>query len=265
MSNTKALFFDIDGTLLTAYPHRVPSSTITALKAAQAKGHKLFINSGRTLALIPPLLKEIGFDGYVCGCGSQIYINDKLIYSSSIPHELCVRVVQKMKECHLPAVLECSDRLLFDGSGDVLWEFVDRLRTMTTVDDISTFNKEESENYTFSKFYAHKKPDSDVEKFREFSDLYFTCFEHGSTELEFTLKDCDKASGIRKVLDYLGLSLEDSYAFGDSANDLAMLKYAGTSIAMGNSSPAIVPYCTYQTTDIEEDGIFNALKHFDLI
>ena len=72
MSNTKALFFDIDGTLLTAYPHRVPQSAITALKAAQAKGHKLFINSGRTLALIPPIMEELGFDGYVCGCGSQI-------------------------------------------------------------------------------------------------------------------------------------------------------------------------------------------------
>ena len=265
MSNTKALFFDIDGTLLTAYPHRVPQSAITALKAAQAKGHKLFINSGRTLALIPPIMEELGFDGYVYGCGSQIYVGGKQIYSNSIPHELCIEVIKKMKECRLSAVLESSDRLLFDGSGDVLWEFVERLRTMTTVDDISTFDKEEAQTFTFAKFYSHIIPDSDVKKFREFSDPYFTCFEHGSTELEFTLKGCDKASGIQKVLDYLGLSPEDSYAFGDSSNDLAMLKYAGTSIAMGNSSPEIVPYCTYQTTDIEDDGILNALKHFDLI
>ena len=67
------------------------------------------------------------------------------------------------------------------------------------------------------------------------------------------------------MLDYYRIDKKDAYAFGDSTNDLPMLKYAKTSIAMGNSNPLILPYCTYQTTPIEEDGIANALKHFHLI
>ena len=38
---TKALFFDIDGTLVSFETHRIPSSTIEALEAARAKGLKI--------------------------------------------------------------------------------------------------------------------------------------------------------------------------------------------------------------------------------
>ena len=82
---------------------------------------------------------------------------------------------------------------------------------------------------------------------------------------EVTLAKYTKATGIQFLLDHLGMSLEDSFAFGDSTNDLAMLKYAGTSIAMGNSMPEIFPFCTYRTTDTTDNGIWNAMKHFQLI
>ena len=107
--------------------------------------------------------------------------------------------------------------------------------------------------------------DSDIEKFRKFCDEHYACFEHAKGSLEFTQKEYSKATGIQFILDALNLSLEDSYAFGDSNNDLPMLKYAGNSVAMGNCNPEILPYCTYKTTDIEDNGIQNALKHFGLI
>ena len=44
---TKALFFDIDGTLVSFETHRIPTSTIEALEAAHAKGMKIFIATGR--------------------------------------------------------------------------------------------------------------------------------------------------------------------------------------------------------------------------
>ena len=52
---TKALFFDIDGTLVSFETHRIPSSTIEALEAAHAKGLKIFIATGRPKAIINSL------------------------------------------------------------------------------------------------------------------------------------------------------------------------------------------------------------------
>ena len=57
----KLLFFDIDGTLLTAYPWTIPDSTQQALKAARKNGHLLFINSGRTYTMLPDMIREIEF------------------------------------------------------------------------------------------------------------------------------------------------------------------------------------------------------------
>lgn len=265
MNNKKALFFDIDGTLLTSYPFRVPESARQALQEARANGHKLFINSGRTFAILPSIIKEMGFDGFVCGCGSQIYMDGELVHASTIPHDLCVETVKMARECEVPGVFECPDRLLYDGSGKVLTEFLDRLNKLTTVADLTTFSEEETAAYTFDKFLMIARPNCNFKKFRAFCDEHFSCFEHTDGACEFTQKNYSKATGIQFILDRLNLSLEDSYAFGDSNNDLPMLKYAGNSIAMGNCNPDILPYCTYQTTDIEEDGIKNALKHFGLI
>ena len=56
-NNRKLLFFDIDKTLLTPYPWTVPDSARLALKEAHDNGHLLFINSGRTYAMIPKIIK----------------------------------------------------------------------------------------------------------------------------------------------------------------------------------------------------------------
>lgn len=114
-NNRKLLFFDIDKTLLTPYPWTVPDSAKQALKEARYNGHLLFINSGRTYTMIPEIIKEMGFDGYVCGCGSQIYMNEELLFSSSIPNPLCRKTTELLRECRIPAFFERPDKILYDS------------------------------------------------------------------------------------------------------------------------------------------------------
>ena len=91
-----------------------------------------------------------------------------------------------------------------------------------------------------------------METFRKFADEHFLCFIHEDKAWELTQKNLSKATGIRFLADRLGVPVKDTYAFGDSTNDLLMLQFAENSIAMGDS-------------DIEDNGIANALKHFHLI
>lgn len=58
-----ALFFDIDGTILSEITHKIPESALEALHKAQENGHKTFINTGRTICSVPPMIKRISFDG----------------------------------------------------------------------------------------------------------------------------------------------------------------------------------------------------------
>ena len=66
--NRAALFFDIDGTVLSEITKEIPASTVDALKRAHDAGHFLFINTGRTYCSVPVELKKLPFDGYLCGC-----------------------------------------------------------------------------------------------------------------------------------------------------------------------------------------------------
>ena len=74
-----------------------------------------------------------------------------------------------------------------------------------------------------------------------------------------------KATGIQKVCEMLAISHEDTYAFGDSANDLEMLSYVAHSVAMGNGTDEVKRTAEFVTTGVNEDGIYNGLLHYGLI
>ena len=74
-----------------------------------------------------------------------------------------------------------------------------------------------------------------------------------------------KPEGIKAALALHGLKREEAIAFGDGGNDIAMLAYAGTGVAMGNASDEVKAHADYVTDDCENDGIYSAFKHFGLI
>ena len=79
---TKALFFDIDGTLVSFTTHRIPASAIEALEAAKAKGMRIFIATGRPRVIINNLaaLQERGLiDGYITMNGAYCFVDDTVI------------------------------------------------------------------------------------------------------------------------------------------------------------------------------------------
>ena len=84
MDNKKILFFDIDGTLISETSGEIPESTKTALKKAQENGHITIINTGRTKSLIGDDIKELEFDGYICGCGTYIEVDNKVLYNNIV-------------------------------------------------------------------------------------------------------------------------------------------------------------------------------------
>lgn len=83
--------------------------------------------------------------------------------------------------------------------------------------------------------------------------------------IDIISKDGGKDHGIRKILEVHGFTRGESIAFGDSDNDLEMLEFAGIGVAMGNAAESVKEVADYVTSHIDEDGIWNACKHFELI
>ena len=71
-----------------------------------------------------------------------------------------------------------------------------------------------------------------------------------------------KSTGIAKVLEHYGIDKSETMAFGDGENDVDMFRAVGTAIAMGNACRSAKEAAHYITDKVDEDGIWNALKHF---
>ena len=93
-----ALFFDIDGTILSEITHKIPESALEALHKAQENGHKTFINTGRTICSVPPMIKRIPFDGFLCGCGTHLIYGEQVVFHHSIPYERGREIIKSMKD-----------------------------------------------------------------------------------------------------------------------------------------------------------------------
>ena len=78
-------------------------------------------------------------------------------------------------------------------------------------------------------------------------------------------KGSSKAVGIEQMAAHFGISVEETMAFGDGGNDVAMLRRAGIGVAMGNAEASVQREADYVTTSVDEDGVWNALRHFGLI
>ena len=105
-NRTKALFFDIDGTLLSEKTRRVPDSAKEALKQAREKGHLVLINTGRVYPHLHEIRSQVDADGFLCGCGTYVRVKDEVLYHHVIPHERGLQIKKDIDDCGLDGVLE---------------------------------------------------------------------------------------------------------------------------------------------------------------
>ena len=93
----------------------------------------------------------------------------------------------------------------------------------------------------------------------------FDYFIHEGTMIEYTKKGNTKAKGMERLLQALNVPKEETFAIGDSGNDIPMFEMAGTTICMGNGMDILKERASYVTDSVVDDGIYNALKHYGLI
>lgn len=261
---SSVIFFDIDGTLATEDGRFfIPESTRTAIARTRAKGNLTFINTGRTAFNINPEIRRIGFDGYLCGCGTYIEYNNEVVLHHTPEKSFCREIARLMRKCRVTPVYEYSDCYFFDDKAvsspqldDFMVNFVD--------DGVDVSKRVDDDDFIFDKFVVWTNPESDTETFSREAGKYFSIIDRGNGFYENVPLGYTKATAIDIILKKLGISLSDAYAIGDSMNDLPMLQAVPNSIAMGGAEK-LYPYVSYITSPVEEDGIYNALEHFGLI
>lgn len=258
-----ALFFDIDGTILSEITMKIPQSAMDAMRAAKAAGHLLFINTGRTLCSIPAIIKQFPFDGLLCGCGTYLTYQEEVLFSSSLPEKRGREILNKMIECRLDGIVEAVDDIYLPQR---ISRF-DRLEGSRRYFQNEGLGMEcylETGKFIYDKLFVYADEKSDRETFFQFIESDLVVIDRGGDTYECTQKEYSKATACDFILKKFGMEKDQAYVFGDSMNDLSMFEYAQHTIAMGNHAKGLEPYTEYVTAEVEKDGIAQAIRHYGL-
>ncbi len=259
----KAVFFDIDGTIWDN-KMRIPDSTVSAIGKLREKGHLAFINSGRAKSnILDEKLLGIGFDGIVAACGNYIEIGEEVIYEKCLTDEQVRKVIKTADECGMPIVLEGPEYHYISPIGFELDPYVDYL--FEKLGDRAKLTAEYDGTERINKFSADVFPDTDFARIKRELFDFVDPINHDGMVYEFVPTNSSKAIGIGIVCEKLGIAIEDTYAFGDSNNDIDMLRFVGHGVCMGGGMPSAQAVSEYITDTLSNDGLAKGLAHYGLI
>lgn len=258
-----AVFFDIDGTLWNRDCKILPS-TVEAIRKLRENGDLAFICSGRSRANIRNKeLMDIGFDGVIASCGTHIDFHKETVFEVLLSEQQVSHILKMAEKHHMPVVLE-GPKYIYVNDGDFSDDpYVIYLRKELGK-DVLTIPENPTEIY-INKFSA-EVGDVDLAQLElDLGEEYDLIVHVGDKVFEVIPTGYSKATGIEKVCELFDIPRENTYAFGDSANDLEMLAFVAHGIAMGSGEENTKAVADYVTTGVEDDGIANGLKHFGLI
>ena len=261
-----AVFFDIDGTLWN-YEKYIPDSAREGIKKLRENGHLAFICSGRARAFIQDKnLLSLGFDGIVCSCGCHVEINGDVLYEKVIDKDFAKKTVEMIRSYGFRPILEGPKKIYMDDDEFDHNDYFGNVLRRDLGPDLVTVGGDYYGDWVINKMSCATDVAADkrLECFARLSK-YYSIIAHNDDVCELVPAGHNKATGMMKVCELVGIDPANTYAFGDSENDIDMLQAAHVGIAMGNGTDRAKAAADYVTTAFDEDGIYNGLKHFGLI
>jgi hypothetical protein len=260
----KIIFFDIDGTIYN-FNTGIPADTREAIRQLKENGHIPVICTGRTRCMIYPEHLEAGFTHIVAGAGTYVEINQKQCYLEELESSEARRVIDGFIKYGFLPVAEGRDNIYLGTDYSNITEH-NREFLQVYYDKIPNhiLSIEEPE-IKVSKVSAAFTTKSDMQGMIDEFKKDYTIVNHNNHLLELIPNGYNKAKGIEKMITEMDIPWENTYAFGDSYNDIDMLEYVKYGCAMGNSENEIKKRVPYVTEEFDKGGIYNALKKFELI
>ncbi|NLW52419.1 MAG: Cof-type HAD-IIB family hydrolase [Tissierellia bacterium] len=259
----KAIFFDVDGTLLSFDTHTMPQSTRESLFKLRDKGIKLFLATGRSPKVYPKIahLIDFQFDGYVFCNGQYVVVEEKVIHNMPLPKEDLVNLLPYFEENNIAVHFTELDY----SYANLENERVSKLRELlgATYPNTRNDNPERVKVNDTYQLSAYILPDEEEEFFKQAPNLRGVRWNDLFADI-IPLKG-GKAVGIEKMLEHFGLEKSESMAFGDGGNDTEMLEYVEYGIAMGNAVQSAKDVSVFVTEHVDNDGIYKALVKYELV
>ena len=251
----KLIFLDIDGTLTVAGSNEPPASALIAIKKTQALGNMVFLCTGRNYAMLSPLLK-FGFDGMVATAGGYLTVGDEVIYDKPMTPEQTKTALETLHAGGVFCTIEAKDATYGDeedlgsflsGQGEGNSEIERWRKALSSSLNIRPMS--EYDGRPVYKVVIMCLEDSQLDRARaaledQFQFVIQEVSAHSCLNGELINRDFDKGRGILRICEKLGVPVEDTFGFGDSA---------------------LKKISDYVCPSVENDGLAEAFRHFGLV
>lgn len=279
VSMIRVIASDMDGTLLNE-EHMLSERTITAIKAAQKKGIRFIISTGRSFKQVMHVMKNVGITcDYIVNSGAEIRNADnEILQSSCMNMRDCKATYEVLKKYNVTCLFTTDEMDYYIGSlKEREQELIEHIRlfqpnlseaeirdselflflTMNTI-GVSSFDELEALNPRIIKVFAMsndlgvlKKIDAELQK-----NPNLAVASSFANNIEVTDKNAQKGIALKNYIESLGYTMDEVMVFGDSMNDYSMLSMNfGVTIAMENGMKKIKDAAKYVTKSNAEDGV----------
>jgi Cof subfamily protein (haloacid dehalogenase superfamily) len=254
--NVRAIFIDMDGTLLKA-SNNISHRNIDAIKRLMNQGIKVFLATGRHYEVTAPYHKEIGLST------PMICLNGAAIHDPETGRAIQMKTVQlnEQRFHHLTAEKSCNV-IIHTANGLYCKETNEEIDYWTKVGQIPPLYLGDLRQANYQ----------DVLKYSvrtgapcpELSALFKNEAEviDWNDGFELVAPFVSKWSAIKSLLSDFRISPDEVVAIGDGPNDIEMLRRVGTGVAMGNAGEKVKAAADFITGHHENDGLAEFIERY---
>ncbi len=259
----KMVGIDLDGTLLGP-DQKISSKDFKAIKECQEKNIKIAIITGRTIGSVGNIIKQLGLKGFHIASSGAVMVDAglRIDFALKIPGPLVKKAIQISRSWDRGFVIHATDGFIsyehyhpgidLIGENKKLFKKVKDFMAEEIMENVLQMTALIDKDDEFNKYLENNI--GGALKIRR-AGPYF---------LNILNKDAGKVFGLKKLLKKTGIGKDELMVIGDSEVDIGIIKYAGTGIAMGNSTQVVKDIADYTVSANDRDGVAEALDRFIL-
>lgn len=253
--------FDLDMTLLDHRQWKIPDSAMEALRLLR-ENYLVVLATGRDMDnnYSREFKEKIKPDAIIHMNGTKITADGKEIYCHTMERELLKELLTYADRHHHSVGFTMESEDYYVNPEGVAEH--DRNRWGMSERNFQDWRKMLEMPVRTLAYIGNPEGAADIRShFPQIRVLLFA----GGQGADLVELEASKGQGLLRLCQYYGIDIQDTWAFGDSMNDLEIIQTAGTGIAMGNAMEELKAHADYVTDDIGEDGVWNACKKLGLI